>query len=541
MSILMSSLYTLILHDFTRIRNRKSKSPAAPTTTEDDGYLLKIYFELTKYTHVLVKLLSISAMAIMFVILFNTFSAHRNEHCSTLYATIFNYSTSSKATFVLKQAMLAFVCVYVFVYSHRHLTWSLENARETLSYLFMPPIGQLELNQSVVDISDKVNSVDDLEDALFLNSKSEIYRRTTFESDSTITTTTTTRPLLISNLTLLVYFLLCLLDILFLTKLELVYFWTSSFLILNLTIISVCLLINYFPYQVLVDSTGSVSFNLRSLFRATPVETNHQLVLKQSVINPECSDEASFLDDDDNDGSLIDSVFIEHKHTLKNKALSNKSLSFGLNQPCMRSAYAAVFGYLTFLTTSVLVIFLADRAQQQQSDWRKASLTLASLSFLLAVLFASAYFFLIKNVRETIYRQNLFYNAILFPYGQLILAFLNVCLILKMGAVLRLVLIKLAAILVALFAFNRVYLWISSKKRGFQVNGLENVGNGNANGMDISVFTIDPSRGDRHQLLQQQQSTTTVTTITTMTTMSQENSKQMHGSETSNINLMIIT
>jgi hypothetical protein len=166
----------------------------------------------------------------------------------------------------------------------------------------------------------------------------------------------------------------------------------------------------------------------------------------------------------EDEGSLIDSVFAEHKSELKAKALTNKALSFGLDQPSMQTAYKAIIGYVLFTVCSVLLVVVFNFAQDEYSNTAQPvsglkMFALAVTILLLACLGLSFGHLLIgQNFKETIYTKHLHYHSPHVPYAQLVLCFFSIFLILKFDSyVLYLFLAHLIIFLITTFGFFKCF------------------------------------------------------------------------------------
>jgi hypothetical protein len=161
---------------------------------------------------------------------------------------------------------------------------------------------------------------------------------------------------------------------------------------------------------------------------------------------------------------LIDSVFAEHKNELKAKALSNKALSFGENQPSMQSAYKAIIGYTLFSICSVLLVITLNFAQHEYNNTSHPISGLKMFIFAVTILILGClgssfgHLLLGQNFKETIYMKHLHYHAPYVPYAQLLICFVSISLIFKCDSfVLYLFLTHLVLFLVGLFGFFKCF------------------------------------------------------------------------------------
>jgi hypothetical protein len=161
---------------------------------------------------------------------------------------------------------------------------------------------------------------------------------------------------------------------------------------------------------------------------------------------------------------LIDSVFAEHKHELKAKALSNKTLSFGENQPSMQSAYKAIIGYALFTFCSILLTITLNFAQTEYTNKSHGVSGLKMFIFAVTILILTClglsfgHLLLGQNYKETIYMKHLHYHSPYVPHAQLLICFASIFLILKFDSfVLYIFLSHLVFFLVSAFGFFKCF------------------------------------------------------------------------------------
>lgn len=250
---------------------------------------------------------------------------------------------------------------------------------------------------------------------------------------------------------------------------------------------------NYFPYQVLIDlnSFGSSKLNIFFKNREEKPLIRQQGLEKNKIYKAETSDV------DLEEGSVIDSVFAEHMNELKHQALSNKGLSFGADQPSMKSAYRAMVGYCLFILCSIIFNLVLDYSQYEYekaivAGWQRIFLIIALLAVLILIKIVVVNLFLVKNLTETIYVKNLYFRVIYLPYIQLSLIFANIYLILKTSYLaLLLFFVYLFLFLFILLIVYKVFLrFLNAKKNEFK---LEFKVHHNSNDSNLNIFTINSS------------------------------------------------
>lgn len=351
---------------------------------------------------------------------------------------------------------------------------------------------------------------------------------------------------------LIIYTLVTLIQLASLTLSNIIELWTASFLLVNLIVITATLLTNYFPYQVLIDEknqssqTNVVGFLIakqKPVVRATP-----RLILKQHHEPPrEANDEAS----------MIDSVFVEHKQHLRSQALSDHSLSFGVDQPSMQSAYRASFGYTAFCIASIFLsigvrIF---HLSSSSSSFKSVLLFIAFSLLFISLGFAAVYFYILKSNRETIYRKNLFYKMLFFPFVQLTIVFFTIFVLLSLSIfAINFFLIEMFVLVIALAVINRIVYFRRLKKLSPKTTANERWENAVGEPLEMNVFTIadtnayNDSDSDENNDFEVKIDTNKNENIEKAEGLSSKNATKQDvetsslkkiGSETSNINLLI--
>lgn len=337
----------------------------------------------------------------------------------------------------------------------------------------------------------------------------------------------------LADINLIIYTLVTLANIIILSKSDILLVWTLSYLFVNAAVITAVIIINYFPYQVLIDDRerDSAGF-LISKPASVIVRQGPRLILKQ----PENLD----------DSSMIESAFSEHKQHLKNQAMSNKSLSFGIDQPSMRSAYRASIG-LTLFTLVSISINIGLRVLSEIDPSFKNSFIIYGLIIVLIVIgFFPTYFYLIKNNRETIYRKNLFYKVLFFPHVQLGLIFSTIYVFINLSLYASVYfLAELLILTVSLAITNRIIYGRRVKKMSPKVDKWEKaVGEP----VEMNVFTIDSTYiggnegGESDDDVDQDLDNVFEVKINKFESLSDNktsSSLRKIGSETSNINLLV--
>lgn len=499
-----SSLFNFVLSEFTRLRKIKStpKNNNHPTSSK----------EMKNFSNISIKLISFVIFLIFFLIFVNMFTRNRNECCIDFMDSILEDTNHAKH--IIKQLCLTVICFYIFYYSHLKFKFIVDITFVLIDYLFDEK--DLDLNKTKLEL--KLNEINndfyDNDDTLISSSLEVLTvnpRRNQTSARIYFFDKTINEFVLNKNrvFTLLIFLAVSSLQLSLLSLSDLIYLWSISFLIINLIIISIVLLFNYFPYQVLMDVNSS-SRGSRFIFRTreeAPLirQQQNKGMKPMKPIYKNSNEATETQEEEDIDGTEIDTAFNQFKQELKTKALSNKSLSFGSNQPSMNSAYRAICAYITFILISVISSLYLNYLKSDQFDIRKLNgikLALFILFTFILFMFKSliSYLFLIRNLKETIYITNLYYKSPYLPYSHLILSFLSIYFILNLNHFILIVFIcQLVFYLIILLVIYNV--WIRIKKKGSEsyfidrnrLNAEWTLNAINGTNDSIRVFTIDPS------------------------------------------------
>ncbi len=383
------------------------------------------------------------------MILLNTLTVYRNTCCTEYLESLLEHPNHS--IHIIKQLCFTFICFYIFHFAHSQVLLCVDNTAELLGYLF-------EDNKIAPD-ADYVHDLNDehlndqLENQIYqLNSMkviktdenhddNRIYNSTILQSNqhNTCSFLSNSKPNLRKYTFCIVicFILICSIKLLVFSQTNLINIWSVSILALNLMVLIIILIINYFPYQVMAYSKYN---NYKySLFK-TNTSKNATKDTKNFCSNLRNKFEASqphqALDENDLendcDEKLIEMAFREYKQELKLKALSNRDLNFGSNQPSMNSGYQAVIGLIIFftcsITSSLILGFLFFQTHTSHKE------IIFALIFLLVVTYLQLFFslkFLVRNNKETVYIDHLYYKSPLLPWPQLILIYMNIFFILN--------------------------------------------------------------------------------------------------------------
>lgn len=503
-----TSLYSIVFKEFTKLRKSKRYSFGRLSIKRERTYDDHLD-QLKKFFNIMFKLGALCVFIIFFVILVNTFTAYRNTCCVEYLESLLNETNHGKH--IVKQLCLTFICVYVFKFAHSNLKLVIENSTELADYLFNldnKNSSNRRLSEALVNANS--NSTE-------INDNNEIYSMTThklneaksscclFKFQASCFDKTNAKLNKIECSILVLFFSLTLVYLAFIDKSHLVYIWALSFLTVNLIIISIVLLMNYFPYQVLIDFNSSEAQKTSVLFRTreeTPlIREQNEPQQQQKPSEPNKKENASLEDElEEDEGEIIDSAFARHKQELKTKALSNKSLSFGVDQPSMSSGYKATCGFCLFILCSITLSIILNYLVNELSDldnvfWSRVFLFVCFFALIFGFLVIFSLIFIVRNLKETIYIKNLHYKSPYLPYLQLFLSFVNVYFILKSSIFILIIFYsQLFLYLICLFISYKIFMFIKAKTgvdNSYEDNGYTPKWSNSTHGSKLNIFTID--------------------------------------------------
>jgi len=253
-AICSSCLFTILFNEFTKLHNDKSRKRVHYLNRKEQNGD-KVIWKIEIFSHIILKISVSVILAIVFIISLNTFSFYRNLCCIDFIESIL--SEENHTIHIIKQLCFTFICFYIFNFSHGNLKSAMKNASEIIFYLFESD----NHNQEYKEANDILLKE--------LKNDSEVYRPTTYNANlsdkksyfscqcfSYYVLFFDKKSLLvkkIESLVLVCFFLITLFKLLFIEKVQLIYLWSISFLVMNLFIVAAVLLLNYFPYQVLID------------------------------------------------------------------------------------------------------------------------------------------------------------------------------------------------------------------------------------------------------------------------------------------------
>lgn len=365
-----------------------------------------------KYVFVTIKIVWITFVSFFFVSTVNMFTSYRNICCTEFYESLLNHPDHGKH--IIKQLCLFFICFYIFFISHKSVKHSGSILTQIFRILFCAKMEDIEnMDQARTSIEDQPISFKKNETNKFENFLNFFY------PNENNTEFYVTFVLNLSSLFLII----------FLSKHDLFAYWTISFLTLNFSIISSVLLINYFPYQVLVksDTSKAIFFSNKE---SVPL-INQKENQKTKIYNQTLKEEKILNDEREIDNQSIDQIFAEHMGELKIKALSDKDVSFGEKQPNMKSAYKAIIGFILFVSSSISYNLVLNFFQVNLNNLLNFFYFLTILIGLVLINFIISIIFFLKNTKETIFVKKLNDSTFLLPFNQLLLIFFSIFLIFR--------------------------------------------------------------------------------------------------------------
>ena len=147
----------------------------------------------------------------------------------------------------------------------------------------------------------------------------------------------------------------------------------------------------------------------------------------------------------------IENIVLEHLREIHNRLILDKNLCLTKGQPSMNVGYQALVGFFLFSLLTSLEMLIINSTGPTLSKKEMY----ASVGMLVTVLFLQlfvAFFFIIRNERETIYIKKLCMRMPFVPYSNLVICFLTVVLALCISQQLVLV------FLIELFLLSTIVL-----------------------------------------------------------------------------------
>ena len=261
-------------------------------------------------------------------------------------------------------------------------------------------------------------------------------------------------------LLIILYFTITSIKLIFINYINLIHLWSGTFLLINLLVLSIILLLQYFPYQIFISLNSYLHYQQISTNERGNSKINNSNIYRLKTN----SSEIATVIENNNRQDIIDNAFIECKLELRDKYMQNTEYKEGQNQPNMKNAYKILFLYTIFTVLSVLTSFLFNHLESAV----KISPTRLFLVIMLIVLFILSKIILILIIyyqpRETQYVSNLRQKILFIPFLQLITSFLNIYFFFKLSSLaLTTLLIELLIIMFCLFLFMNVIRLINRK------------------------------------------------------------------------------
>ena len=396
-----------------------------------------------KFRLIAIKIVSVVIISLCFIFLLNTFTPFRLLCCTEFYESFLNHP--DHGVHIFKKLCFIFVCFYIFFLSHKSVKYSEKVLTKIFTTLFY------DINNNNNKDESSIDSVDTQTEEILIDKrkKSEKNYKYLFPSEN--------------NSEYYSIFVLCLLSLfflIFLTKHDLFIFWTISFLVLNLRIVSSVLLVNYFPYQVLVESNTSKAIFFKNKESCPLIKQHFEKTKIYNQNIKEKNELSGYLEE-----QSIDQIFAEHLGELKTKALSDKDLSFGEKQPNMKSAYKAIIGFISFFVCCIFFNLVFNFFKIDFKEWKNFSYFISLLFGLISFKIIVVIFFLIKNERETIYIKQIKEVSIFLPFNQLLITFFTVFLIFRFDSIQIMIFISIYFIILIFFlVYFKIFSMLVSRR-----------------------------------------------------------------------------
>ena len=413
-SITISTFSNLLLDEITRISSKNTNS------------LTPII-----YSKLMVKYIGTALFLLIFLALQDLFNPYRNDLCDTYLNSLLDSRNHSLE--IIKKLLLTILCFYIAGYLAKQMKVAYDNGYSLLRSLFVD-LFNAEVDIKICIPCFKRNHKMDTREF-------RIYKK-------------------LKMLLIILYFTITSIKLIFINYINLIHLWSGTFLLINLLVLSIILLLQYFPYQIFISLNSYLHYQQISTNERGNSKINNSNIYRLKTN----SSEIATVIENNNRQDIIDNAFIECKLELRDKYMQNTEYKEGQNQPNMKNAYKILFLYTIFTVLSVLTSFLFNHLESTV----KISPTRLFLVIMLIVLFILSKIILILIIyyqpRETQYVSNLRQKILFIPFLQLITSFLNIYFFFKLSSLaLTTLLIELLIIMFCLFLFMNVIRLINRK------------------------------------------------------------------------------
>jgi len=413
-SITISIFSNLLLNEITRISNKNEDSSISPII----------------YSKLMIKYISVALFLLIFLALQDLFNPYRNDLCDTYLNSLLDSRNHSLE--IIKKLLLTVLCFYIAVYLSQQMRIAYDNGYSLLRSLL------IDLFKAEVDIKICITCFDQ-------NHKKDSKEFRIHKK--------------LKILLILFYFIITSIKLIFINYINLIHLWSGTFLFINLLVLSIILLIQYFPYEIFISLSSYLHYQQMSTRESSrnKIKTNNIYRL-----NTDINETATVIENSNR--QEVDNAFIECKLELRDKYLQNTDFKHGSNQPNMKSAYKILFLYTLFTIFSILTSFLFNHLESSVSI---SPPTLFVVIMLLVLLILSKIILILMiyyQPRETNYVSNLRQKILFIPFLQLIISFLNIYFFLKLSSLaLTTLFIELILIMFLLFLFMQIIRLINRK------------------------------------------------------------------------------
>lgn len=213
----------------------------------------------TRRTKLPKNIIEISAMVIISTLFLISVEFLARPDCERLLNTILLVDPVFYVQ-IIKRASFLVICIILFWFSHRFFTACSSNLVEILTFLHNDHVThsrstEMQLDERSLSTNNRSNFsrlsyelLTETSGSVSELAKSDLNMCDCLRLESR-------QRMIIYLVTYGICFLISVLQLGVMSKEGQVAIWTLSFLVVNLSIVGTCLLVNYFPYQVLINST----------------------------------------------------------------------------------------------------------------------------------------------------------------------------------------------------------------------------------------------------------------------------------------------
>ena len=379
---------------------------------------------MSKYTGYLLFL-------IVFLSLQDLFNPYRNDLCDTYLNSLLD--SRNHTIEIIKKLLLTVLCVYIANYLYKQMKIAFDNGYSLLKSIFID-LFKAEVDIKLCFIPSCLNCNQNTSKEL------RIYRN-------------------LKIFLIIFYFGITLLKLIFVNYINLIHLWAGTYLLINFLILSIVLLLQFFPYQIFISLSSYLQYEHVSTNENGTKSCNRNNNIYRLNNTGSVSNTTDVADEE------IDNAFIECKLELRDKYFQDADYKDASNQPNMRTAYKILFIYIFFAVFSVLNSLLFNHLEDSFVKMSKTTFFIIVMLIILLIASKTILALLMNHQpRESQYVKYLKQKIVFVPFLPLVLSFLNVYFFLKISKLaLTTLFIEFLLIMFLLFIFMQIVRFVNRK------------------------------------------------------------------------------